>query len=493
MILRNANRLLDLVNQTLELRRIDKNKAELNLGNGDVVKFTSDLCQTFNTLSGRKVSITFHSDREALAMSFDDDKLEKIITNLISNALKFTPDGGRIDIGLAMRRKEAVGKDDPNSEVVLTVADTGSGISDEDKAHIFDRFYQARNSEGRMIGGSGIGLNLVKEFSLMHGGDVTVADNVGGGTLFTVSLPYVFNPSLPAIRTDILHEQAEDSAEQGAQYDGDARSGNDDLAVASMNSLLKKGEYEVLVVDDNPDFLEFMDSQLSEIYRVRTASNGHEALKMIRESQPNIILSDVMMPEMDGNELCRVLKSDPKTERIPFVMLTARLSVNHKIESLTNGADDYLSKPFNFDLLNLRIANLIKWRNATPVGEKITPKIKSEHITSVDEHFVQQATATVEAHLTESDFSVEALAETLAMSRVHLYKKLLAITGSTPLEFMRNIRLRHAAHLLKEGQFNVSEVAYKVGFNNPRYFSKYFKEMFGVMPSEYKKNGESET
>lgn len=492
MILRNANRLLDLVNQTLELRRIDKNKAELNLGNGDVVKFTSDLCQTFNTLSERKVSIAFHSDRDALAMSFDDDKLEKIITNLISNALKFTPDGGRIDISLTLKRKETAGKDAPNSEVVLTVADTGKGISDEDKAHIFDRFYQARNSEGRMIGGSGIGLNLVKEFSLMHGGDVTVADNDGGGTVFTVSLPYVFDPSLPAIRTDIMHSRTEDAAGQGAQQDKDAMNDADGLAVDSMNSLLKKGEYEVLVVDDNPDFLEFMASQLSEIYRVRTASNGREALKMIHERHPDIILSDVMMPEMDGNELCRALKSDPKTERIPFVMLTARLSVSHKIEGLTNGADDYLSKPFNFDLLNLRIANLIKWRNATPIGEKMTPKIKNEHITSVDEHFVQQATATVEAHLTEPEFSVETLAETLAMSRVHLYKRLLAITGSTPLEFMRNIRLRHAARLLKEGQFNVSEVAYKVGFNNPRYFSKYFKEMFGVMPSEYKKNGENE-
>lgn len=491
MILRNANRLLDLVNQTLDLRRIERNKAELNLGNGDVVKFTSDLCKTFSTLSGRKVDIVFSSEMDVLAMSFDDDKLEKIITNLISNALKFTPDGGRIDVRLVLV-KQSLGDGTTSKDMLeLTVADTGSGISEEDKQHIFDRFYQARNSGGRMIGGSGIGLNLVKEFSIMHGGDVTVSDNPGGGTVFTVSMPYRFDPSLPEIRADIIQEQAEATAEQGVPYAGSVRTDSGNIAVDSMTSLLKKGEYEVLVVDDNPDFLEFMTMQLSDIYRVRTAENGREALKQVNEHKPDIILSDVQMPEMDGNELCRALKGNPKTERIPFVMLTARLSTEHKIEGLTNGADDYITKPFNFDLLNLRIANLIKWRNATPVGEKIDPKIKKENITSVDEQFVKQATDYVEANLTSPELSVESLADAVAMSRVHLYKRLLAITGSTPLEFIRAIRLRHAAQLLKDSGLNVSEVAYKVGFNNPRYFSKHFKEMFGMMPSEYRKREEA--
>lgn len=489
MILRNANRLLDLVNQTLDLRRIEKNKAELNLGNGDVVKFVSELCDTFRTLSGRKVDISFTSEMDTLAMSFDDDKLEKIVTNLISNALKFTPDGGQIKVRLSLLERGSEGGSADNNVVKLTVADNGSGITDEDKKRIFDRFFQARNSKGRMMAGSGIGLNLVKEFCLLHGGDVAVADNPGGGTVFTVSLPYRFDSSLPEIRADLIQEQAEATAEQGVPYAGSVRKESDNIVVASMNNLLKKGEYEVLVVDDNQDFLEFMRSQLSEIYNVETASNGREALRMVRKHRPDIILSDVQMPEMDGNELCRVLKADPKTERIPFVMLTARLSNEHKIEGLTNGADSYITKPFNFDLLNLRIANLIKWRNATPVGEKVSPQIKQEEITSVDEKFVRQATTYVESHLTDPELSVETLAEAVAMSRVHLYKRLLTITGSTPMEFIRAIRLRHAARLLKEGQLNVSEVAYKVGFNNPRYFSRYFKEMYGMMPSEYKKSG----
>lgn len=490
LILRNANRLLDLVNQTLDLRRIEKNKAELNLGNGDVVKFTSELCSTFNKLSGRKVDIVFVSEMSTLVMSFDDDKLEKIITNLIANALKFTPDGGQICVGLTLKKHQSDGSNATSDMLELTVADTGSGISDEDKQKIFDRFYQAHNSEGRVTSGSGIGLNLVKEFSVLHGGDVTVADNPNGGTVFTVSLPYRFDPSLPEIRADLIKAQAEATAEQGVPYAGVGPSSAKNLAVDSMNNLLKKGEYYVLLVDDNQDFLDFMCSQLASIYHVRTANNGREALRIIREHRPDIILSDVQMPEMDGNELCRVLKADPKTERIPFVMLTARLSNEHKIEGLTNGADDYITKPFNFDLLNLRIANLIKWRNATPVGEKITPKIKNEQITSVDEKFVNQATTYVEEHLTDPELSVERLAESVAMSRVYLYKRMLTVTGSTPLEFIRTIRLRHAAQLLKEGQLNVSEVAYKVGFNNPRYFSRYFKELYGVIPSEYKKSGE---
>lgn len=501
MILRNANRLLDLVNQTLDLRRIDRNKARLNLANGDIVQFTRELCQTFGSLSGRAVEIRFRSTESSLNMSFDDDKMEKILSNLISNALKFTPDGGHITVSVEkdfntptlpqnLKTVNPQNKKTPETyNLKITVADTGCGISDDDKQHIFDRFYQAEDTGARMTHGSGIGLNLVKEFSVMHGGDVSVADNPGGGTVFTVTLPYRFNPELPAIRTEQIREQTEATAEQGVPYAGTPLTetakptGSDDVG-----RLLRKGSYEVLLVDDNDDFLEFMKSQLQDTYRVRTARNGSEALKRVEEHRPDIILSDVMMPEMDGNELCRRLKSDPKTERIPFVMLTARLSAEYKIEGMTNGADDYITKPFNFDLLNLRIANLIKWRNATPVGEKIDPQITATEITSVDEHFVQKATEFVEQRLTGAELSVESMSEAMAMSRVHLYKRMLSVTGCTPSEFIRTIRLRHAARLLREGQLNVSEVAYKVGFNNPRYFSKYFKEMFGVMPKEYRKN-----
>lgn len=256
--------------------------------------------------------------------------------------------------------------------------------------------------------------------------------------------------------------------------------------LSQMNSKLKQGEYEVLVVDDSEDFLSFMTEALSDTYKVRTAVNGKDALSKIAEHKPDIILSDVMMPEMDGNELCRAVRENPKTERIPFVMLTARLSMEAKIEGMTSGADDYITKPFNFDLLNLRIYNLIKWRHATPVGQKIEPQIKQVEITSVDERLVKDATAFVEENLGNTELTVEMMSEKLGMSRVNLYKRLLSVSGSTPSEFIRTIRLRHAEQLLREGKYNVSEVAYMVGFNNPRYFSKYFAEAYGMYPSQYR-------
>lgn len=262
--------------------------------------------------------------------------------------------------------------------------------------------------------------------------------------------------------------------------------------LSQMNARLKQGEYEVLVVDDSEDFLTFMTEALSDTYKVQTAVNGKDALQKVAQHRPDIILSDVMMPEMDGNELCRAIRENPKTERIPFVMLTARLSTEARIAGMTSGADDYITKPFNFDLLNLRIYNLIKWHHATPVGEKLQPDIKQVEVTSVDERLVKEATDFVEDNLANTALSVEMMSAKLNMSRVNLYKRLLSVTGKTPSEFIRMIRLRHAEVLLREGQYNVSEVAYMVGFNNPRYFSKYFAEAYGMYPSQYKNTtGES--
>ena len=262
--------------------------------------------------------------------------------------------------------------------------------------------------------------------------------------------------------------------------------------LTQMNNKLRQGEYEVLVVDDSEDFLTFMTEALADTYKVEVARNGKEALRQIAKHKPDIILSDVMMPEMDGNALCRAIRENPKTERIPFVMLTARLSTEAKIEGMTSGADDYITKPFNFDLLNLRIYNLIKWRHATPIGQKIEPEIKQVAVTSVDEQLVKDATKLVEDQLDNSDLSVEMMSSELGMSRVNLYKRMLSVTGSTPSEFIRSIRLRHAEVLLREGKYNVSEVAYMVGFKNPRYFSRYFAEAYGMYPSQYKNCGQGD-
>ena len=485
LIHRNAIRLLTMVNQLLDFRKVEKQRMQLNLMTGDMVAFVRNICNSFKLLTDKKLNQKFSSDVDQLFMSFDEDKFGKIINNLLSNAYKFTPEEGEVSIHINTYEEE-MDADNRREMLMIRVADTGRGISDEDKKHIFDRFYQVKEQTPQPFGGSGVGLNLVKEFIMMHDGTVTVEDNPDGGTVFILRLPVRHDESLDVIEpgTEIPYDYVvSDVSEQKKDNQG-----NIDNTQLSEIEQVKAGHYEVLIVDDSEDFLQFMGDVLSEIYVVRKAHNGKEALKMIEEHKPDVILSDVMMPVMDGNELCRMIKGNPKTERIPFVMLTARLADEHKIAGMENGADDYITKPFNLDLLNLRICNLIKWRNATPLGVKVDPQVKVEEITSVDEKLVKDATEYVEQHLDDTTVSVETMSDVLNMSRVHLYKRLLSVTGNTPSEFIRLIRLRHAEQLLRESQMSVSEVAYKVGFNNPRYFSKYFKEMYGVMPSQYKRN-----
>ena len=248
----------------------------------------------------------------------------------------------------------------------------------------------------------------------------------------------------------------------------------------------ENGRYEVLIVDDNPDFLQFMTDTLKDKYHVRRAEDGKQALQAISEHHPDIILSDVMMPEMDGNELCSAVKNNPETAKIPFVLLTARMAQEQKISSLERGADDYITKPFDLDLLHLRIDNLIKWSHSGGKTAKLEPKVKELEITSLDEKLVNDATEYVEQNLTEVDLNVETLSAALNMSRSYLYKRILSLTGHTPSEFIRLIRLRHAEQLLRKSQLSVSEITYKVGFPNTRSFSKFFKEMYGILPSQYK-------
>ena len=240
-----------------------------------------------------------------------------------------------------------------------------------------------------------------------------------------------------------------------------------------------------LVVDDNEDFLNFMVESFSDNYCVKIAKDGREAWGMILELMPDVIISDVMMPEMDGNQLCKLVKSDKRTSSIPFILLTSCQSNEYRLEGLTVGADDYITKPFNIDILSLRIKKLIDLHSVAPQHTLIDPAPSQIEITSMDEKLIDHAVKYVEDNIARSDLSVEELSQALGMSRVHLYKKLVNITGKTPIEFIRVIRLKRAAQLLRQSQQNVSEVAYQVGFNNPKYFSKYFKEEFGVLPSNY--------
>ena len=510
---RNAQRLLAMVNQILDFNKLERQQPQLHLSNADIVAFIEDICQSFKWLGDRKVTLAFEPQVKSLTMPFDGDKVRKIMYNLLSNAYKFTPAGGTVTVTVRPL----------DDKVEISVADTGQGISDADKHLVFDRFYQIHDSAHAQTGGSGVGLHLVKVFTELHGGTVAVADHEGGGSVFTVTLP---------VSSGLPEGQGALSALQGAGgkvqentspqvVTGRALSASREplsklpdsqtpkLPTSQAPNLpIQPSTFTVLVVDDSEDFVSFMVEILSDRYHVVTAADGIEALDVARQELPDVVLSDVMMPRMDGIELCRQMKADPVLSRIPFVMLTARLTDEQKIEGMEQGADDYITKPFNIDLLYLRIDNLLKWKTeaveamqtaaAQPTGQdseahvvqtqpvKYVPVITEEKITSVDEQFVQRATAYVEEHLADTELTVERMSEAMNMSRVNFYKRMLSLTGSTPSEFIRLIRMRHAGRLLREGKYGVSEVAYKVGFNNPRYFSKYFREMYGVIPSQYK-------
>ena len=484
LILRNAERLLNLVNQTLDIRKIETRAMQLDPKEADIVRFVHDIADDLSRLSQQNVQLRFVSDVESFRMLFDEDKMQKVMSNLLSNAYKFTPEGGSITVSIRLADSQSVKDIARKHRLLISVADTGCGISDEDKKHVFDRFYQTRHKKESEFGGSGLGLNIANEYVAMHGGSISVADNAdnnGKGTVFTVELPA---------------ELKQDAIVSSNDHQDEGRGTASLPKTADTANMHNK---EVLIVDDSDDFLSFMAEMLGEHYKVSTAVNGKDALVKIREHKPDIVLSDVMMPEMDGNELCRTMKADHQLATIPFVMLTARLSTEHKIEGFTSGADAYITKPFDFDLLFVRMDNLLRSHSMPDDKrterlpdeketheQKMEPKISELKITSIDRQLVDKATAFVEANLDNASLSVEMMSDEVGMSRVHLYKRLLSITGNTPSEFIRIIRLKHAARLLREGQLNVSEVAYRVGFNMPRNFSKYFKEYYGVGPSQYK-------
>ena len=458
MMHRNALRLLNLVNQLLDFRKNEMAGLRLSLSEGDLVSFVRNICDSFLMLSEKKdVRLAFSPAVEGLDMAFDADKVGKVVMNLLSNAFKFTPEGGRVEVAVEVPEGRP-------GWVEIRVADTGIGISDADKVHVFERFYQAEHT-GEMLSstGSGIGLSLVRDFVSLHGGTVGVADNPGGGSVFTVAIP-------------VKHVEA-------VALPPEPATGKVSETESSVHQEGKKPL--VLVVDDSRDFVDFMKDTLDLYFTVRTAANGQEALELLARCKPDLILCDLMMPVMDGKELCRRLKSDKRTANIPFVLLTARQSVEMNVEGLSVGADDYVTKPFNVEVLVLRMRKLIDLSRKGKPRAHIDPEPSEITVTSVDEKLVADAIAYVEKNMARSDLSVEELSRELGMSRAHLYKKISQITGKTPIEFIRIIRLKRAAQLLRESQQNVSEIAYQVGFNNPKYFSRYFKEEFGVLPSVY--------
>ncbi len=452
---RNARKLLDMVNQMLDLRSLMMNAQSVHLSKADLVETVRTSVGQFLALKEKGITLTFRTSKDHIEMLYDEDKISKVVTNLLSNAIKYTDNGGRVNVDLSLDGNDAI----------IKVADNGKGIPDKEKPHLFDRFWQGEGSANK--GGSGIGLNIVQEYVRMHEGRVEVSDTPGGGATFTVIIP---------------------AKECNASGEGFVKSSlcQKDTPADIDTAQPAARRINLLLVDDSEDFLDYLSSVLSSEYNVITATDGQTALEKMETHRPDIVLSDVMMPNMDGNELCQRIKANPATTHIPVVMLTARLTDENEKKSRDCGADDYFTKPFDIKVLQDHIAILVS-RTGIDTSGKLKARIEERNVVSVDRKFVDKVTAFIEENIVESELSVEQMAEAMGMSRANLYRRMVSATGSTPSEFIKIVRLRHAERLLIQGGLTVSEICYEVGFTSPRYFSKCYKELYGYLPSEAKR------
>ncbi len=508
VVQRNALRLQRLINQILNLSKIESGKMKLQVSEQNVVSLVNGYVQSFESLAKQKnINLVFNSDVENLKIFVDKDKIEKILYNLLSNAFKFTDEGGRIEISVHSSQSsvhssqsEDYGKatadwrlktaDFPDPCVSLTISDTGRGIPPEKLDHIFDRFYQADDSYTRDHEGTGIGLALTKELVKLHHGEIRVESEIGKGSTFTVILPAGkehFKPD-EIVATVKSEDQNEDILAQHPEL----KTHNENSI--NENSSSDESKPILLIVEDNADLLSYIRGYLDESYFVLEARDGEEGLQEAIKNIPDLILSDVMMPKMDGFKLCSSLKSDERTSHIPVILLTARASSESKIEGLETGADDYLSKPFDATELKIRIKNLILQRqklrekfagdfwkeNKLPVLQSV-----ASGLNQMDKQFLQKALDVVNQHLPDTDFNIEIFAREMALSRQQMHRKFRALVNQSATEFIRTIRLKNAADLLTQKSGTVSEIAYDVGFNTLSYFTKSFQEQFGVTPSEY--------
>ncbi len=473
LVYRNAKRLLNLVDQLLDFRKIEVGKLTLNKSVGDIISFTKELFSSFSDLSFNKgITASYKSNVNELFVSFDKDKMEKILLNLISNAFKFTLENGRIELIVNLTDRII---SDKCVEVKIDVKDTGIGMAHDRQAEIFKPFVQNQLPDSIINKGSGIGLSITQEFVKLFGGVIEVTSEPNAGSCFTVRLPLELADSNERSVNNIQDEIPVDQKKIGKA--------DHTVKEESIKS-------SILLVEDEEDFLFYLKDNLRINYNIIEAKDGKDAWKKTLEKLPDLIISDVMMPLMDGLTLCSLVKKDKRTSHIPVVLLTAKASEENEIEGLNVGADDYLRKPFSFEILESRIRNIITQRELLKEAfhKQVVVKPTDIKITSIDEKLLQQALMSVEKNISNGDYSVEELSDEIGISRGHLYHKLLAITGYSPVEFIRLIRIKRAKQLLEESQLSIAEIAYHVGFNNPKLFTKYFKQEFQVTPSQYKKS-----
>lgn len=480
---RNAVRLLQLINQLLELSKIEAGKSKIAASENDIVKFIKRIFVSFASYAEQKrIKLLFnrHSINaesiEEVNVFFDKDKLEKIISNLISNAVKYTPEGNEIEVKIVTQ----------NNFVEIKVINTGVTISQADLVHLFDRYYKVDRSESKMIDGTGIGLALVKELVEMHKGTISVSSEYDV-TEFTVKLPLGKDHLKP---DEIIYD--DDENPQDEKFESFESEIAEELSLIDAYSEGNNSNDIILVVEDHSDLRKYIKESLTDTYQVIEAPNGKAGFTKAADMIPDLIISDVMMPEMDGYTFCNKIKSNEKTSHIPVILLTAKASTKDKLEGLELGADDYIIKPFNPDELKIRVRNLIKIR------EQLRQKFTSEMVLKPNEvvvpssqvQFIEKLKSIIESNLEDDSFGVERLSDEMGMSRSQLHRKLKAITNQSTTEFIRNLRLHRAAQLILQDAGSMSEIAYEVGFNSQAYFNKSFQDLFGCSPTDYKKNSQ---
>ncbi|MFT4680974.1 MAG: signal transduction histidine kinase/DNA-binding response OmpR family regulator [Flavobacteriales bacterium] len=472
---RNAKHLEKLINQLLDISKLESNKMELDLRHGDVVVFVQEITETFRSLADRnRITLNFQNQVRDLEMDFDPDKVELIFFNLLSNAFKFTEKG---TITVKINKVEIDGKD----HLEVGVQDTGLGIVEEQIPKVFDRYYQSQNSRWRKNKGTGIGLALVKELVELHGGTIGLKSISGVGTEITVQLPAYAKLKMedgkvidiPSLRPEQLEAEAEAVDYKEAAFT--------DADIEATNI--------VLVVEDNKEIRDFLRLTLEPEYKVFESEDGEAGLKKAMDMIPDLVLSDVMMPKMDGFEMTKALKKSEKTSHVPIVLLTAKAAIESKIEGIEIGADAYVPKPFSSKELKATIHNLIEGRRRLKDKFSRQLLIRPDRVDepSMEEKFLLKVREVVQEHLDDEHFSVEELSRKVGMSRAQIHRKLSALTGKSASRFVRSYRLQHAMQLLESHAGTVSEIAYKVGFSSPAYFTKCFSEEYGMSPSQVRK------
>lgn len=482
---RNGERLLRLTDQLLDFRKFEAGNMNLRVSEGDLIHFLKEILLSFDAfVRHRNIRLSLDTPHDTLTAWFDHDKFEKILYNLLSNALKFTHPGGRVTVSASEQYT------DKGRQILLHVADNGVGIAQQHLEKIFYPFHHY-NDTGLPIAGTGIGLAFTKGLVTLHHGNIMVEStpattNQSGHTCFTITFPadkdqYTTEECLPQLHPERITDTPAQKTPVSLTV------GNEELDREGEEPQNREPRPVMLIVEDNPEMRTFISAHFEDQYTVHTAADGRQGWNIATSLLPDIIISDIMMPEMNGTELCRLLKKDTRTSHIPVILLTARTPLIFRMEGFETGADDYVTKPFSLALLQVRVHNLLNSRNILRerYSKDITLQPRNIAITGADEIFLEQVMQFIENNILEPSLNVEQMAREVNMSRITLYRKIKALTNQSTIEFIRSVRLKRAAQLLLRNEFTVNEVAYMVGFSDVDYFRKWFKKEFGSTPKEY--------